>query len=276
MRNRIALVFFAAFLSGCASEKDYLIKIETRHGDMLAVLFDETPVHKQNFIDLAEKGRFDSTEFHRIIENFMIQGGDVFTKEGLPDKEWRTLPAEIVPGLNHTKGMIAAARQGDNINPEKRSNGSQFYIVQGKKYTKQEFVTDMKLLQESFMKFIQLESQSDLREKYVSLYESKSYDSLNMMMLSKKEELEEFFSISLDKSFSPEQIEGYTTIGGTPHLDGEYTVFGKVVKGFDVLDKIAAEETGPRDIPLEPVHISVSLERMSKKKITENFGYEYN
>lgn len=275
MVRRHVFIFLAAISLSCAAEKDQLIKIETRHGDMYAVLFDETPIHKQNFIGMAERGRFDSTEFHRIIENFMIQGGDVYGKEGLPANEWPTLQAEIVPGLIHSKGMIAAARQGNNINPERRSNGSQFYIIQGKVYDQQELVTDMKLLQESFMKFIQLESQSDLKKEYSRLYEAQKFDSLNTMLLSKKEELEKFYGINLEKSFTPEQIEAYTTVGGTPHLDGEYTVFGKVVKGLDVLEKIASEETGAMDKPIDPIPMVVTVEELSKKKIAEEYGHEY-
>ncbi len=269
MTKIFSIALLTIFLLSCAAEKDYLIKIETRHGEMLAVLFDETPVHKQNFIALAERGRFDSTEFHRIIENFMIQGGDVFSKEELPPTEWPTLPSEIVPGLIHTKGMIAAARQGDKINPERRSNGSQFYIIQGKVYSKTELVTDMKMLQQNFMKFIQLESQAKLKEKYSRLYEASEYDSLNAMMLDEKENLESFYRINLEAPFTPEQVEAYTTIGGTPHLDGEYTVFGKVVSGMDVLEKIAGEETVAGDRPSQPIFIVVSVERMSKDKISK-------
>ncbi|MFC0261576.1 peptidylprolyl isomerase [Fontibacter flavus] len=271
-----ALPLIVLVLFSCKSEKDYLIKIQTRHGDMYAVLFDETPQHKRNFIELAEAGRFDSTEFHRVIENFMIQGGDVFTKEQLPPNEWPTVPAEIVPDYFHSKGMIAAARQGNNINPEKRSSGSQFYIVQGKIYDKDELTTDMKQLSERFFQYIQLGSNLKLKDEYSRLYEEGKYDSLNLMMLKEKKNLEQFYSISLDKPFSREQIEAYTTIGGTPHLDGEYTVFGKVVKGLDVMERIASEETGARDKPINPVLMTIKVEHLPKSKITKEFGYEYN
>jgi peptidyl-prolyl cis-trans isomerase B (cyclophilin B) len=267
-----------AFLSlvSCASEKEYLVKIETRHGDMFAVLFDETPLHKSNFIALAEAGRFDSTQFHRIIEGFMIQGGDVFGKEGIPAESWPTIPAEIHPQLIHSKGMIAAARQGNNGNPERRSNGSQFYIVQGKVYDKTELVTDPKLLSEAFFKFIQLESNIKLKDEYARLYELKEYDSLNSMMLSKKEELESFYGTSLEKKMTPVQVESYTSVGGTPHLDNEYTVFGKIIKGLEVIDKIASEDKDQRDVPVNPVHMKISVEQISKEKITKSFGYQFN
>jgi peptidyl-prolyl cis-trans isomerase B (cyclophilin B) len=268
-------LFLGVFLISCASEKDYLIKIETRHGDMYAILFDETPKHKDNFIDLAKTGRFDSTEFHRVIQNFMIQGGDVFGKEKLPEEEWYTIQAEIRPGLIHSKGMIAAARQGNNVNPERRSSGSQFYIIQGKVYSKEELVTDMKLLSETFFKYIQLGSNVELKEKYSELYEAKEFDALNKMMLDEKRNLEQFFGVNLEKPITPQQVEAYTTVGGTPHLDDEYTVFGKVIQGLEVMEKIAEEKTGPRDKPINPVWMKVSVEQMPKSAISKQFGYEY-
>lgn len=270
------LIIFLAFLAfGCAVEKDYLVKIETRHGDMYAILFDATPKHKKNFIDLAEKGRFDSTEFHRVIENFMIQGGDVFAKEKLPRDEWYTIPAEINPDLIHAKGMIAAARMGNNVNPERASSGSQFYIVQGKIYDKMELTTDMRQLSERFNQYLRLESNAELRETYTSLYENREFDAMNKLMLDHKEKLEDFYSTSLGKKMTPQQVEAYTTIGGTPHLDNEYTVFGQVIKGLDVMEEIAKEKTSPQDKPLETVYMKVTVNQLPKKKISKDFGYSY-
>lgn len=277
-RLRLLIPVISLFLAlfSCASEKDYLIKIHTKHGDMYAVLFDETPIHKKNFIELVEAGRFDSTEFHRVIKNFMIQGGDVFGKEGLPQDQWPTLTAEIVPELFHSKGMIAAARQGNNINPERRSNGSQFYIVEGKVYERNELVTDMKLLSETFFKYIQLNSNAGLKNEYSRLYGEEKFDSLNLLMLKEKSNLEKFYSISLEKPLTKEQIDAYTTVGGTPHLDGEYTVFGKVIGGIDVMEKIASEQTGQRDKPMESIFMTVSLKEMPKSRIAKDFGFDYN
>jgi peptidyl-prolyl cis-trans isomerase B (cyclophilin B) len=271
----IHYVFFSVVLFSCSVEKDYVIKIQTRHGDMYAVLFDETPKHKQNFIDLAEAGRFDSTEFHRIIKDFMIQGGDVFTKEKLPSDTWPTVEAEIVPGLIHKKGMIAAARMGDNVNPEKRSSGSQFYIVQGKTYAPDELVTDMELLSDTYFKYIQLGSNVALKEEYARLYQAQQFDSLRQRMLSEKANLEAFYNLSLEEPMTPEQVEAYTSVGGTPHLDGEYTVFGEVIKGLDVMEKIAKEPTGERSKPLEPIYMTVTVELVPKSKITKEYGYVY-
>ena len=271
----IPILLLALVLFSCSVEKDYVIKIQTKHGDMYAVLYDETPKHKQNFIDLAQAGRFDSTEFHRIIKDFMIQGGDVFTKEALPPDTWPTIEAEIVPELIHKKGMIAAARMGDKVNPEKRSSGSQFYIVQGKTYASDELVTDMELLSETYFKYIQLGSNEALKEEYARLYQTQQFDSLSQRMLSEKANLESFYNLNLEKPMTPKQIEAYTTVGGTPHLDGEYTVFGEVIRGLDVMEKIAKVPTGDRSKPLDPIYMTVTVELISKAKITKEFGYVY-
>lgn len=277
MRHIQLLGFFLLMLglTSCASEKDFLVKIQTKHGDMYAVLFDETPLHKRNFIDLAKAGRFDSTEFHRVIQNFMVQGGDVFTKEKLPNDQWPTVPAEIVPGMIHSKGMIAAARMGNNVNPERRSSGSQFYIVLGQVYKKEELVTDMKLLSETYFKYIQLESNLALKQQYAELYQLQAFDSLNQIMLGQKSNLESFYNIKLEKKMTPEQVSAYTTVGGTPHLDNEYTVFGKVIKGLEVAETISKVETAKADRPVEPIFMKITVEELPKSKITKEYGHQY-
>jgi cyclophilin family peptidyl-prolyl cis-trans isomerase len=277
MRYLKSILFALLLVSSwaCAGDKDYVATIETRHGKIVAVFFDDTPVHKSNFIELAEAGRFDSTEFQRVMKGFMAQGGDVFTKEDLPPVDWPTLPAEIKRNHFHKKGMIAAARQPDGVNPEKRSNGSQFYIVLGKVYTEPELLVDFTKLQPAFMKYIQLGSQEDLKKEYIRLYEAQEFDSLTALLVSKREEIEKSLNINATKDFSPEQIEAYTTVGGTPHLDGEYTVFGQVIQGMDVVEKIGEETTDFRDRPIDPVFMKVTVEKMSKKKIEKEYGYQY-
>ncbi|GAB2496812.1 peptidylprolyl isomerase [Algoriphagus taiwanensis] len=270
----LALILVLLSFAACGQNKDYLVTIETRHGDIKAILFDDTPEHKSNFIALAEAGRFDSTQFHRIIQNFMVQGGDVFGKEGLPAQEWPTLPAEIRTNHIHTKGMIAAARQGDNINPQKRSNGSQFYIVDGRTYEEQELTTDFPALQKAVFQYMQLGSAQDLKQEYTRLYEEQKFDSLTNLLLSKRDEIAETLKIKLTKDYTQEQIQAYAEIGGAPHLDFEYTVFGQVLSGLDVVDKIAAEPT-TREMPNTPVYMKVTVEKVSKKKIEKEFGYVY-
>ena len=241
MSKKIRILLFSLSLISfwaCGKDKDYVVTISTRHGEIKAILFDDTPEHKSNFLALAEAGRFDSTQFHRVIEGFMIQGGDVFGKEGLPAQEWPTLPAEIRSNRVHVKGMIAAARQGDAINPQKRSNGSQFYIVQGRTYEALELTTNFTALQKAVFQFMQLESQKQMKEDYNRLFAEGKMDSLTKLLLSKRDEIAKTLALKLTKDYSPTQIKAYAELGGTPHLDFEYTVFGQVIQGLEVVDQL--------------------------------------
>jgi cyclophilin family peptidyl-prolyl cis-trans isomerase len=210
------------------SKKDQLITISTAEGDINLILFDQTPLHKANFLKLIDQKFYDELLFHRVIENFMIQGGDPESKsaeKGAPlgsgDVGYK-IPAEFVPELFHEKGALAAAR--DN-NPAKESSGCQFYIVHGKVWKEAE---------------LKAQAQRAARKP------------------------------------TDEQTKVYTTIGGTPHLDGAYTVFGKVIKGIDVVGKIAKVEKDMRDRPLEDIRMKVSAKKMSKKKITRKYGYKFS
>jgi len=269
----VSTFFFTSF--ACSGQKDYLVTITTEKGEIKAILFDDTPEHKSNFIRLAEEGRFDSTEFHRVMKNFMVQGGDVFSKEGLSPAEWPTIEAEIRPNHYHRKGMIAAARQGAGVNPMKRSNGSQFYIAIGKVYMEEELKADLEKLQPAFMQYVQLGSQQALRNEYTRLYKAGQFDSLTMLVISKREEIEKSLNLNLSKEFTPEQIAAYTTIGGTPHLDKEYSVFGEVISGLGIAEEISKVATGARDKPLVPVYMKVKVQKMSRKKIEKDYGYVY-
>lgn len=277
MIRKARLILLALLLMSswaCGKDKDYVITITTRHGEMKAILFDDTPEHKANFLALAEEGRFDSTFFHRVIQGFMVQGGDVFGKEGLPAEEWPTVPAEIRSNHVHVKGMLAAARQGNNINPLKSSNGSQFYIVQGRTYEELELTTDFPALQKAVFQFMLLDSQRQMKEDYNRLYQEGKLDSLSLLLLSKRDEIAKTLNVKLTKDYSPAQVKAYAELGGTPHLDFEYTVFGQVIRGIEVVDKIAAEPT-TREVPNQPVVMQVSVEKMSRKKIEKEFGYVY-
>lgn len=181
--------------------KDQLVTISTPQGDMKLVLFDDTPKHKANFLKLAKEGFYDNTTFHRVIDSFMIQGGDPNTKDDNPRNDGAgnpgyTVPAEILPKYKHKRGAVAAARMGDHMNPERESSGSQFYIVE-------------------------------------------NHD-------------------------------------GTPMLDEAYTVFGQVVDGLDVIDKIAEQPKDGRDRPLSDIKMKVKVEEVKKKKIAKKYNYTYS
>lgn len=258
-------------IQSCAMEKDFLITISTPYGDMKAILYDETPLHKKNFIELSESGKFDSTIFHRVIENFMIQGGDVnLIKE---DEIDYTIPAEFNEKLFHRKGEIAAARMGDNVNPEKQSSGCQFYIVQGKVYKEEELTLDINALYGGVRRLLQEDEYSEMRQKFIDAQNDP--EETQKLAISLSEVCEEKYGIQIRKTISEESLNAYTTVGGVPHLDGSYTVFGRIVEGLDVIDKIASVKTGPADKPLEDIPMTFKIKKISKEKITKEYGYTY-
>ncbi len=275
--NFCALLVLLA-LGACNSSnpnEDALITIHTAFGDMKAILYEETPIHKQNFIRLAKSGKYDSTEWHRIIEDFMIQGGDVFAKEGEQEPVDDRLPSEFVEGFYHTKGALAAARQPDNQNPKKMSSSVQFYIVDGKVFSEEELIVDQFKLNENLGKLLAEERFADLREKYLAINETGDVDSLQKFIFSLRELVEREYSVDLKRDFAPDRLEKYMTVGGAYHLDGNYTIFGRVVEGLDVIDKIAAVETGPGYKPVEPIYLTMEVEMVPKSTITQKYGYEY-
>lgn len=261
-------------LSSCAKDKkDAVITIKTSYGDMKVILYEETPKHKANFIKLAEEGQYDSTTFHRIIKEFMIQGGDIDAKKGTRSTE--TIPAEIVEGFYHEKGALAAARQGDRVNPEKASSWSQFYLVHGKTFSEAELTVDQRKLNQAIGQLMRYESHENIKDEFAALQEKQDFEAMNQLALQYVDLAEKELNIKLKKPISAERLKLYTETGGAPHLDGEYTVFGKVVEGLDIVDKIAEVETGRGDKPTEAIYLSMEVERLPKKKITKLYGYEY-
>jgi len=258
-------------IQSCAMDKDVLITISTPYGDMKAILYDETPLHKKNFIELSESGKFDSTIFHRVIESFMIQGGDV-NLIGDDEIDY-TIPAEFNENLFHRKGEIAAARMGDDVNPDKESSGCQFYIVHGKVYKEEELTLDINALYGGVKRLLQEDGYSDMRQKFVDAQNDP--EETQKLAISLSEVCEEKYGIQIRKNISDDVLKAYTTVGGVPHLDGAYTVFGRIVEGLDIIDKIAAVNTGPADKPVEDVPMTFKVERISKEKITKNYGYTY-
>lgn len=197
-------------------KKEAKVLISTEYGNIKIKLFNETPQHRDNFIKLVKEGFYNETLFHRVIKDFMIQGGDPDSKNaekgaflGEGDVGY-TIPAEFNTKYIHKRGALAAARQGDNVNPQKHSSGCQFYIVQGRKFTTEE---------------------------------------IERLEKSKQGRIE----------YTDEQYKTYETLGGTPHLDMDYTVFGEVIEGLDVVDKIAAVKRDKKDRPLDDVKITIKI-----------------
>lgn len=212
----VALIFLGtltmtSFQEVLSQTAAHTLLIETSKGKLKCILYDQTPMHSDNFIELINNGTYNGVLFHRVIKNFMIQSGDPDSKNAEKGTLLGTggvgynLPAEFHPDLYHKNGAIAAARQGDQTNPNRESNGSQFYIVQG------EIFSD--------------------------------------------EQLDQMENSGAHIKFTPEQRMIYKAVGGTPHLDYAYTVFGEVIEGFDVISAISAEPTDERYRPLEDVKI---------------------
>jgi peptidyl-prolyl cis-trans isomerase B (cyclophilin B) len=215
MKNLLFFITLILSLPAVSQTGHKKVKVITPHGKMIIVLYDETPLHRDNFIKLVKNHFYDSLLFHRVIKNFMIQGGDPTSKHAAPGDTTLgngdvgyTIPAEFNPKLFHKKGVLAAARDD---NPAKASSGCQFYIVQGKKFT----------------------------DSTLNVVETKR----------------------LKHQIPGYQREVYKTIGGTPHLDQNYTVFGEVIKGQDVIDKIAGEPTDKRDRPLKDMRMKIRIKK---------------
>ena len=243
-------------------DKETLVKIETTAGDIKVKLYNETPKHRDNFIKLVKDGMYEGTLFHRVIKDFMIQAGDPDSKNapkgkmlGAGDVGY-TIPAEFVyPKFFHKKGALSAARQGDNVNPKKESSGCQFYIVTGKVYNDSTLLSMESQMNENKINVIfNTLAQKHMKEIY-KMRKANDEDGFYDLQEKLFAEAQEIAAKQPDFHFTPEQIEAYTTVGGTPHLDGEYTVFGEVVEGMDVVDKIQQVKTDRSDRPEEDVKI---------------------
>ncbi|MBO3699612.1 peptidylprolyl isomerase [Roseivirga sp. E12] len=283
----LVALLLAIVLVGCSEEQDEIIVISTPYGDMTAVLFDETPLHKENFLKLAKSGMYDSVLFHRVINEFMIQTGNLATGK-LESGVKYTLPAEFMAEKYiHEKGALAAARTGDASNPEKKSSGSQFYIVHGEKFDNEGLAAradrrQYLKLSGLFQRMLRSERFPDLTEKYnyhVNKFREDSTYNFNQaqrdLIFNSIEVIEEAFGPQADPGYPDWAKEVYATIGGAPHLDGQYTVFGKVVEGLEVIDQIAGTATNQRDRPLEDIRMDVKVVSMSKSEITKKYGITY-
>lgn len=267
MKNALAFLISICFALSSYSQDDQLIKIVTDSGDIVVKLYNETPLHKENFIKLVSDGFYDGTAFHRVIENFMIQGGDPNSKEGASGVPGQggpgyKVPAEINRSHIHVKGALSAARQGDNVNPQRESSGSQFYIVQGRTFPDEALDQfEIKINQDMKNKMMRAFFQAEENEAYKTRLQQAKADGDNEAIKAVLDEVNPIIDAKFeDKKFkyTPEERELYKTIGGTPHLDMQYTVFGIVTEGLEVVDKIASvPKKGER--PITPSRMTMTL-----------------
>lgn len=270
-------------LVSCGSKKEIVV-FETPYGEMKAILFDETPIHRDNFLKLAKSGGFDSMLFHRVIEKFMIQTGDVATGKLGEAVDYRLEAEFMADKYFHQRGALAAARMGDEYNPRKESSGSQFYIVQGDTFDDDGLLERAK--RREFLKLYGLFQRTLKNKKAPELTEKWNYH-LNQyredttldfgriqeeVIFKAKPTLEKLYGDLTDPGYSDQQRKAYATIGGAPHLDGEYTVFGMVVDGLEIIDKIAAVPTNERDKPLDDLRVTVRVVTVSQQEYNELKG----
>jgi len=244
--------------------------ISTPYGNMKLKLFNETPKHRDNFLKLVREHFYDSLLFHRVIEGFMIQGGDPDSRNAEPAKLLGdgdlkyTIPAEFISTLCHKKGMLCAARNGDDVNPEKASSAAQFYIVQGKKRTDEDLISYEKRINKPIIAKIKEEvlnktENNSLKLKIDLAKKEQNNDSLMVYFKTVNKLVDEAYLKTPHYTFPPEHQTIYKTIGGTPHLDSQYTIFGEVIEGLDVIDKIAAVGKNKDDRPLIDIRMTVSI-----------------
>ena len=266
----ILLIILACSAVACKSgqkkdgnmEKETVLKIETSMGDIKVKLYNETPKHRDNFIKLAKDGTYNGTLFHRVIKDFMVQAGDPESKNAPKGKMLGsgdvgyTVPAEFVyQKYFHKKGALSAARQGDEVNPKKESSGCQFYIVTGKVFNDSTLLNmEQQKNQNKVTEAFNALAQKHMKEIY-KMRKANDQDGLYALQDTLFIQAEAEAAKQPDFHFTPEQIKAYTTVGGTPHLDGEYTVFGEVVEGMDIVDKIQQVKTDRSDRPEEDVKI---------------------
>ncbi len=246
------------------------VLIETEYGNMTVKFYEETPVHKSAFLKLVKTHFFDSLLFHRVINSFMIQGGDPLSKTAKPGDSLGhgdlgyTLPAEIRPGLIHKKGALCAARESDDINPTFASSASQFYIVMGKPRSgpdllKYETRINKALTANAPRLALMSPQGKALNARLEQLQKENKTDSASQVKEQLDALMRRYSQNTPAYKFSARQTEVYTTLGGTPHLDNTYTVFGEVVNGLEVIDKIAAVNTDKRDRPLKDIRMKMSV-----------------
>ena len=253
-----------------ATTDDKYVDIKTTEGDIIVKLYGDTPRHQANFLKLVNEGYYDSTLFHRVINEFMIQGGDPDSRTARPGQQLGagdpsyTLEAEILfPKHFHKRGALAAARQGDQVNPQKRSSGSQFYIVTGRKISDAEMAQvaqqyAFSAKQDEFNRLVQ-ENMPRIQAMQ-STGDQAGLQQLQQMLI---QQVEAKFAGQPDPKLPEEVVNAYREVGGTPHLDNAYTVFGEVVSGMDVVDKIQQAQTDRNDRPISDIRV-LSMKAIEK------------
>jgi peptidylprolyl isomerase len=264
------LTFALAILFGInlslAQEKEKLVLISTNKGDVKIKLYNETPKHRDNFLKLVDDKFYEGVIFHRVINQFMIQGGDPLSKN--TDSTGRvgnggpgyTLDAEIVPGLYHKKGALAAARLGDDVNPTKKSSGSQFYIVHGKTFSTTDLdkLTEQKnnqMKQKGFTDFLKKPENKEYSDRFNKIQSERDQAAFKVFIEEVTPLIDVIFESLPKYEYTATQKAIYGTQGGAPYLDGDYTVFGEVIEGIEIVDTIAAVPVDGKSKPLEDVII---------------------
>lgn len=264
------------------SKNVQLVVLSTTKGDITLYLYEHTPKHRSNFIKLVQEGFFNNCTFHRVIKQFMIQGGDPNSKDNDPNNDGQGGPgyeidAEITPQYFHKKGALASARNGDDVNPLRRSSGSQFYIVQGKPFTEAELDQQQTRVQNAQMgafarEYIKRPAYNWLTQEYLQGLYQNNPDSLQRLYARLDKEIKAAYTQDNKLfTFTPPMRQAYTTAGGAPHLDQTYTVFGEVVSGLNVVDAIAESKTDGRDRPIEAVVMQAKILEMPRKAFEKQY-----
>lgn len=273
MKNAFKIAVLSILLVACTSKpKEILVSITTPYGNIIIKLYDSTAKHRENFIKLADAGYFNGTLFHRVIQKFMIQGGDPSSKHALPgtvlgdgDTNY-TVPFEYFPSYLHKRGAFAAARENDDENPLKASSASQFYIVQGKVFTNEELdavelKVERRTKQYIMMDLLKKEGKEEELKAFKQMSDKRDTANIRQIINKYRNAVEAQYMRTKPFKLTEEQRRVYTTIGGTPHLDGAYTVFGEVVSGMEIVDQIAAVQTDTNDRPVQDIRMTIKVLR---------------
>ncbi len=267
MIRSFIIIIILFFLKFNGFSQSAIVEISTNMGDMKFRLYDDTPKHRNAFIELADEEYYDGTLFYRVMQDFLIQGGSKSSKDAPPGKRIgygdpdKTVDDEILSHYFHKKGALCAPRQPDEINPFKQSDISQFYIVKGRVHTPGELdTTELAINRPIRNRIVQSIMTPEIREELKQLKEEKKVAEFRELAQEIKDRIETEYSLSTGTiEFSEEQRKAYTTIGGYPDLDGKYTIFGECISGFEVIDKIAALPVDENNRPFTDVKITVKV-----------------